>query len=82
MTDYNKFNALEINCIKRVDQEDSQKYEVCPLREAELFSVYGSLKTGGTICLKDCETRFIAEALAQELSGLFNLPVIDKIKEE
>lgn len=59
--DWSQYDGLEINCCAT---DQGEIVETCPLHEAEFFTVYAHLKSGGVEAITDVSTRKLAHAIA------------------
>lgn len=72
-----RYDALEVNACRDVSEEEDEGtwYEKCDPADAEIWSVYLHLKTGGVDCLTDCATRERATDIANHLGTKWSMPV-------
>lgn len=67
--DWSLFDNIEVNGVMdcataEMRARGESDLCACDDEDAELWSVYGHLKTGGIECITDCETRADAEVIA------------------
>lgn len=67
-----EYDGLEIHPVREELLENGTSYcEPCTPDEAQFWSVYGHLKTGGVDCIEDFATEAEARALAEQLLACY-----------
>lgn len=66
------YDGLEVHPVQDVEEANGVTYcEQCEPEEADFWSVYGHLKTGGVECLDDFPDRAKALAFAKQLLAAY-----------
>ena len=66
------YDGLEIHPVCTIKEQDGTTFEeICEPEEADMWSVYGHLKTGGIECFEDFTSLDIAEVFAETLHAAY-----------